>query len=127
MLSEKIENQETLRGCIYNREGMYCEVYIKNNLTNVAAFVARAYSVPKVQLIDALDCLVLSTMGNFLDTIFDEEYRIALLEKLIPMQTGEVDIPEVEVADMDYEECYGTSKEQHLEWITDTMGYEFKE
>lgn len=125
MLSEGINNQKILRGCIYNRSGEYCEVYIENTITNVAAFVARAYSVSKVQLIDALDCLVLSTMGNFLDTIFNEEYRVELLEELIPMQTGEIDVPEIKVAELDYEECYGTSKEEYIAWVTETTGYDF--
>lgn len=126
MFSEGINEAKILRGCIYDYSGMYCEVYIKNEITNVAAFVARGSSVSKIQLVDSLDCMVLSTMGNFLDSIFSEEYRIALLEELIPMQTGEVDVPEVEVADLDYEECYGTSKEEYLNWITETTGYEFK-
>lgn len=126
MLSLEINNEEILRGCIYSRTGEYCEVYIKNTLENVAAFVARAYSVPKVQLVDSFDCLVLSTMGNFLDQIFNQEYRVELLDKLIPMQTGEVDTPEVELADINYEECYGTTKEEYIDWVIETTGYDFK-
>lgn len=125
MLSLQTQNNEYLRGCIYTRKGEYCEIYIKNNIQNVAAFVARAYLTPKVELVDSLDCLVLSTMGMFLDQIYSQEYRSELLEHLIPMQQNIEEIPAVEVADMDYEECYGVEKDEYLTWITESTGYCF--
>lgn len=127
MFSSSIENQKILKGCIYSKDGRYRAVYIKNTIENIAAFIARASSVPKVELIDMADCFVLGTMGSYLNTIFDQgEFRVKLLEKLIPMQTGELDIPEIKVSYDNYEEMYGVTKEEYLKWITENTGYVFR-
>lgn len=127
MFSSSIENQKILKGCIYSKDGRCCAVYIENTMENIAAFIARASNVPKVELIDIADCFVLGTMGSYLDSIFDQgEFRVKLLEKLIPMQTGELDIPEIKVSDDNYEEMYGVTKEEYLKWITENTGYVFR-
>lgn len=122
---ESLKEDMDLRGCIYNKEGVYCEVYIKNTIENIAAFIARGYAVPKLELVDTMDCLVLDTFGSFLNTIFDMDFRTELLEVLLPMQLGD-DIPPVELSELDYEEMYSCSQEEYIEWVKDTTGYNLK-
>ena len=125
MLSNSIKNDEMLVGCIYGYDGKYCELYIKNSIKNVAAFVSRAQYVAKVDVVDMADRFVLSTNGGFLASIFDMDYRADLLEELIPMQTCETETPEIEIANIDFEEFYGMNQKDYLNWITETTGYEF--
>ena len=126
MFTQSIEKEKGLRGCIYDKKGKYHEIYIKNSIRNIAAFIARASYVSKIELVDSLDCLILDTFGGYLNTVFDSGYRIQLLEKLIPMQAGEVDIPDIEFPSA-YLERYNFEIEDYLNTITEFTGYKFKD
>lgn len=72
--------------------------YIEDTPENVAAFVASASVNKNYAFINSADTVKLFSKGNFLDLVMDKEYlNHELLPVLVPMQTGEREIPEVKV------------------------------
>lgn len=79
--------------------------YIDDTPQNVAAFVAKRTSNTNYALITPTDQVALYTLGSFMDLVPNMEYRKELLPFLIPMQLGEIEIPEVEY--LSEEQIYG--------------------
>ena len=72
--------------------------YIEDTPENVAAFIASAPVNKNYAFINSADTVRLFSMGNYLDLVMDKEYlNHELLPVLVPMQTGEKEIPEIKV------------------------------
>lgn len=67
---------------------------IENNVEQMCAFIMK-YSHTDVTITDFLDCLILNTSMGFILRCPDQVFlRHELLHVLIPMQQGEVVVPE---------------------------------
>lgn len=62
------------------------EVTELHGIKEVAKFICNKGMYGDLKIVTALDQPLLSTMGVFLDQVFDVQYREELLEVLIPMQ-----------------------------------------
>lgn len=78
----------------YGSESKWSERYIiPNDIENIAAFIA-GDECNNYVITTSNDEFVMSTLGGFVDKIYDQEYLKELLEVLIPMQLGEVEVPD---------------------------------
>lgn len=68
---------------------------------NICAFVASRLPNENYVLTDIGDNFILSTIGSFLDRVGQDVDLQKLHQIIIPMQTGEVEIPEVNVISLD--------------------------
>lgn len=57
-----------------------------HNVKEVAEFICREGMKGDVRIVDADSCFFLDTFGIYINRIVDMEYRLELLEVLIPMQ-----------------------------------------
>lgn len=69
--------------------------YIENTAGNVAAFVAGCEAHKNYAFITSYDTVALFSMGNYLDLVPDEDFRLELLREIIPFQMGVKEIPDV--------------------------------
>ena len=111
-------------GYIYNKEGEYISILLKDDIENIASFVARCSPLAKVTVTDIFDDMILTTMGNFLDKIYDLEYREKLLEKLYPLQIGASEPNDIEFLYTGEDiEKYGMNKEEFIKFVEDKLDY----
>lgn len=117
---------DSVVGVIYTKDGSgkYISLWIDGSLENIASFIEKCPPSGKVEIIDALDLPILSTMGSFIDK-FSSNYahlRLPLLEILNPMQQGEVE-PKPIIFNSEVYEANGKSKEEYIQWVYELTGY----
>lgn len=83
-------------------------IYLSPSTENICAFVAGLRPHENYKIDDCNLNIILTTLGNFLDKVPDQEYCVEELHPcIIPMQLGEVEIPEVEkVTAEEYEDLF---------------------
>lgn len=116
-----------LKGRMYSKDGKYMVIYFNGDLENLAAFIARCPSSNKVVVENECGDFVMNTIGNYIDKIDGEymKYRLDLLDHLIPMQTCEKEIPNVDFIYDPYEYS-GASKEEFIQAVEKYTNYKLE-
>ena len=104
-MEKLLEGRTLVRGYVYR--GVKREEYwFEKTPENIAAFIARFPCADKIILTDLMDCMILDTVGWFIDTCPD----IVLLEQvkrsLIPVQMGEEEPDDLFYPSIDQVEAY---------------------
>lgn len=87
-MTKKIEKVTYLK--VFNNNVLVGE--IERDTEIIANLVGSAYPDEKLVLVDNLDQIVLTTIGDFLDSVPDKEWLQDLSTYLIPLQMGEDDL-----------------------------------
>ena len=78
--------------CGYVYKGDQCAQYVFHNTPkNIAYFLGSRPMATKMVVTDALDRLILDTVGNFIDQCPDQELLTEIKKALTPIQTGEAE------------------------------------
>lgn len=120
-------HDDIIYGYIHNKEGDYVQVKLKNNFKNIANFIAKCPPLTTIVITDVLDTFILSTMGNFLDRIRDNdlEFRNDLLKELIPLQMGEVEPSPIEfIIDTDEDGEPVCTRDEFIEYVRENTSYD---
>lgn len=89
-IEELLESENMAMGYVYY--GDQCTEYMFHNTPeNIAYFLGSRPTATKMVVTDALDRLILDTVGNFIDRCPDQELLEEVKKTLIPIQTGEVE------------------------------------
>ena len=76
---------------IYNSEGKYSPpIYISVDLVQIASFIMKTQSAPKIIITDIMDNFELDTMYGFVNRCADQKFIDELLGVLIPMQEEKI-------------------------------------
>lgn len=62
------------------------EEKIENDIEVIARYVADTSPFDKLKITDEFDNLILSTIGFYLDYVYDVQFRNRLVNVLVPMQ-----------------------------------------
>ena len=89
-IEELLESENMAMGYVYY--GDQCTEYMFHNTPeNIAYFLGSRPTATKMVVTDALDRLILDTVGNFIDRCPDQELLEEIKKTLIPIQTGEAE------------------------------------
>ncbi|MEG0077458.1 MAG: hypothetical protein RR700_06420 [Anaerorhabdus sp.] len=86
---------ETVYGYVIGNHGECGDPFeFTGTMENIANFIM-SQECNRIEIKDYFGDLYVSTFGTFVDKVCSEEYRLALLEELLPRQNGEIEIGEV--------------------------------
>ena len=83
------QNYNLAYGYVYHNEGRseYC---FENKPEYLASFIMRHPEADRIIITDTLDCLILNTIGTFVDRCPDQGLLQEILKTLLPMQLDSV-------------------------------------
>ena len=113
---------EIVLGIIKSR-GNEVMVVIENTTENIANFIGRCPASGRLTITDEAGKTILTTFGNFLDRISDMDFRMELLEYLIPIQTNEVQPKDVKFINYLDDEM---SEDDFVKEVYEDTGYKLK-
>lgn len=121
----KTGNYKDVNGYIFNSEGMHSgPISLKWEPVTISSFIMKSCMASgKILITNMFDMPLLETIPGsfFLDYVDDKEFLSKeLLPVLIPMQSGEVEIPSLEAIYV--EEGSGYSNEEAREFINKNFG-----
>ena len=117
--------EKQLLGYVYRKDGMHSQpLLLDSSPENIAVFIARAASTPKLVITDMLDLLVINTIGNFIDKCENYNYLQEVLKYLLPLQENPNNALKKELK---YKalSCDAYSDEEGKEMLTDQLINEF--
>lgn len=115
-LEELRQNYDRVYGYVY-QDGRRRDYCFENKPEYLASFIMMHPEAQKMIITDSLDCLILNTIGTFVDRCPDQKLLQEILETLLPMQLEGVkplDFPCAKVEEL-YDYCDDRAYEMEME------------
>lgn len=113
-LAELSQNYDRAYGYVYKDDGRseYC---FENKPEYLASFIMTHPKADRIIITDSLDCLILNTIGTFIDRCPNQNLLQEILKALLPMQLEGKQPLDFPCAEMDEFNDYCNAKEFEME------------